>query len=106
MHRQLFCRIAEAIRSGEIGGEARLPSTRTMANLLGVSRNTVLAAYDALVADDLIRGEPGSGMRVNRGPVVAGMHAIGIQRLLREAHYPAQTISFTDPDGNPMYLNI
>jgi DNA-binding GntR family transcriptional regulator len=35
-----------------------------MAGLLGVSRNTVLAAYDDLAADDLVRGRQGAGMRV------------------------------------------
>ena len=43
--------------------QARLPSTRVMAGLLDVSRNTVVAAYDELAADDLARGERGSGMR-------------------------------------------
>lgn len=67
LQRQLYSRIAEAIRTGEIVRGARLPSTRSMANKLGVSRNTVLAAYDALVADELICGERGSGMRVSGG---------------------------------------
>ncbi len=106
LYRQLSCRIAEAIRDGELGCETRLPSTRLMADLLGVSRNTVLAAYDALVAGDLIRGERGSGMRVNGNRGVTGLHAVGLQRILREAGYPARTISFTDPDGNPVYLNF
>lgn len=106
LYRQLSCRIAEAIRGEEIDREARLPSTRLMANLLGVSRNTVLAAYDALMADDLIRGERGSGMRVNGKPGVTGMRAIGLRRVIREAGYPARTISFSDPDGNPLYLSF
>jgi len=44
LHRQIHLQIAQAIRSGSIQYEARLPSTRMMAGLLGVSRNTVLAA--------------------------------------------------------------
>jgi len=46
LHRQIHLQIAPAIRSGSIQYAARLPSTRMMAGLLGVSRNTVLAAYE------------------------------------------------------------
>lgn len=105
LHSQLYRQLAELLRDGEIDREARLPSTRAMAKLLGLSRNTVIMAYDALVADDLIRAKRGSGMRVNGEREVTGMRAIGLRRVIREARYPSRTISFTDPDGNSMYLN-
>lgn len=106
LQRQLYSRIAEAIRTGEIVRGARLPSTRSMANKLGVSRNTVLAAYDALVADELICGERGSGMRVSGGAETTGMQAIGLRRVLRDARYPVRAISLMDPDGNLLYVNF
>ncbi len=74
--------------------------------MLGVSRNTVTAAYDALAADDWIRGERGSCMRVNTNAVVRGFRSTGLGRVIRAARYPARTISFCDPDGNPIYLNF
>lgn len=40
---------------------SRLPSIRTLANDLGVSRNTVIEAYDRLVAQGIVRSRPGSG---------------------------------------------
>jgi DNA-binding GntR family transcriptional regulator len=105
LHAQLYEGIAQSISGGvELG--ARLPSTRTMAKLLGVSRNTVLAAYDLLVAENLIRGERGSGMRVNAGPGVDGIQAIRLRSVIREARYPTQTVSFTDPEGNSLYINL
>jgi GntR family transcriptional regulator/MocR family aminotransferase len=64
MQRQITRQIGAAIRGGEIPGGVRLPSSRAMARLLRVSRNTVLAAYDDLAADGLIRGERGAGMCV------------------------------------------
>ena len=51
LHRQIHSQITQAIRGGAIPGGVRLPSSRTMARLLGVSRNTVLTAFDDLAAD-------------------------------------------------------
>src|SRR5258708_39439300 len=51
LHRQIHDQIAQAIRGGAIDYAARLPSTRVMAGLLRVSRNTVVAAYEDLPAD-------------------------------------------------------
>ena len=55
LHRQVARQIGDAIRAGELSPEARLPSTRLLAQLLQISRNTVVAAYDELVAAGLIR---------------------------------------------------
>ncbi len=106
LHRQLSRQIAEAIRSGEIDVDARLPSTRVIAKLLSVSRNTALLAYDDLVAQDLIRGERGSGMRINGSGRPTGIRAVSLRGIIRRAGYPARTVPFTDPDGNPLYLNF
>jgi DNA-binding GntR family transcriptional regulator len=77
-----------------------------MARLLGVSRNTVLAAFDSLAADDLLRGERGAGMRVQNGAPVAEMTWFGLRRVIREAGYPARVVALTDPDGNPLYIHF
>jgi GntR family transcriptional regulator/MocR family aminotransferase len=50
LHGQIYEQAADAIRSGVVQHGTRLPSTRLMAKLLQVSRNTVLAAYDNLAA--------------------------------------------------------
>lgn len=102
LHRQIYSQIAQAIRSGAIQNQARLPSTRVMAQLLGVSRNTVLAAYDSLAADDLIRGERGAGMLVNGA--ARGLTPFAMRIVLRAARYPERVLVFTDPDGNFLYI--
>jgi len=80
-----------------------LPSTRLLARLLLVSRNTVLAAYEELAAEGLITGKPGAGMRVN-GP--AGVGRPRFHRVMREARYPERTAALQDCDGNPLLLNF
>lgn len=53
--------IRERIARGELRGGERLRSIRTLANDLAVSRNTVIEAYDRLMAKGLIRSRQGSG---------------------------------------------
>jgi DNA-binding transcriptional regulator YhcF (GntR family) len=101
LHRQIHRQIARAIRGGAVHNDARLPSTRVMAKLLDVSRNTVLAAYDDLAADGLLRGERGAGMRVNS----TAKASLGLRHVIRAAGYPARVLALTDPDGNPLLIN-
>lgn len=103
LHRQIHRQIAEAIRNGAIRHDARLPSTRFMAKLLRVSRNTVFAAYEELVSDDLIRGEPGSCMRVNRPAASAWF---SLRQVIQAARYPSGILAFDDPDGNSLYFRF
>jgi GntR family transcriptional regulator / MocR family aminotransferase len=58
---QVYQALRQAILSGEAGPGARLPSTRALARDLGVSRNTVLLAYDQLLAEGYLAGRRGSG---------------------------------------------
>jgi GntR family transcriptional regulator/MocR family aminotransferase len=53
-----------AIRRGWVGPGAKLPSTRALAGALGVSRNTVIAAYDELKSMGCVRGRRGGGIHV------------------------------------------
>ncbi|MFM2253034.1 MAG: hypothetical protein RJB68_1371 [Pseudomonadota bacterium] len=66
--RQLHECLRSAIRCGTLGGGARLPATRTLAHDLGVSRNTVLYAYDQLATEGFVLPD-------RRGTVVAGAAA-------------------------------
>lgn len=100
LHRQISTQIADAIRRGT-DESARLPSSRVLARLLGVSRNTVLTAYDELAADGLISGRRGAAMMVTRPST--GLP--DVLRLLRDAQYPSRTVTITDPDGTELYLN-
>jgi GntR family transcriptional regulator/MocR family aminotransferase len=99
IYRQLAAQLAAAIRRGELGG-AQLPSTRRLSQLLKISRNTVLAAYDDLAAAGLIETRAGSGTRVP-GPG----NVFAPPRVLRDAQYPVRTLRIRDLDGGSLYLN-
>jgi GntR family transcriptional regulator/MocR family aminotransferase len=101
LHRQIRRQIESAIRAGAAPG-SRLPSSRTLSRLLGVSRNTVLTAYDELAAEGLIAGRRGAAMLVAARGAVG---ALDLRRLLRDAQYPARTLSIGDPDGNVIDLS-
>lgn len=99
LHQQLKVQLAAAIAGRHRG--RRLPSTRVLAGLLDVSRNTVITAYEDLVADGMIEPRRGVGMVVSgvstqpRSPL----------RLLSETQYPARTITLSDPDGAAFYIS-
>ena len=63
-HRRIFQLIRHAILRHQLPGSAKLPSTRNLAVELGCSRNTVLAAYEQLLAEGYIVALTGSGSYV------------------------------------------
>ena len=65
LYRQLYEAYREAILSGQLGRGAQLPSTREVAAELGISRNTVLNAFEQLLAEGYTRGEVGAGTFVD-----------------------------------------
>ncbi|MFK8022545.1 MAG: PLP-dependent aminotransferase family protein [Ilumatobacter sp.] len=56
--------LREAIRSGRLDADSSLPSSRSLAADLGVSRSTVVAAYEQLTAEGYLESAHGSGTRV------------------------------------------
>ncbi len=61
---QLETGLREAIRSGRLRADTRLPSSRALAAELGVSRRLVVEAYEQLAAEGYILSRRGSGTRV------------------------------------------
>lgn len=104
LHRQIARQIQSAILAGEIRAGLRLPSTRAMATILRVSRNTVVAAYDELTAAGMIRALPGAGVRVNGTAPLSGMPLAGLSSLIEGARFPTNVLHIEDVDSNPLYL--
>ncbi len=67
LYRQLYEQVRRDILASTIPPGARLPSTRTLAADLGVSRTTVLCAFNQLIAEGCVVGRVGSGTRVAAG---------------------------------------
>ena len=63
--------LREAIRLGRLRPGSRLPSSRSLAADLGVSRGVVVAAYVQLVEERVLSSQTGSGTRVADSPHVA-----------------------------------
>jgi len=59
--RSLHHQLRAAIVNGELQAGLRLPATRKLAALAGVSRNTAVAAYDLLQSQGYITIHPGAG---------------------------------------------
>jgi GntR family transcriptional regulator/MocR family aminotransferase len=76
LSQQVYKALREAILSGKFSNGEKLPSTRDLAEQLGVSRTVVLLAYDQLLAEGFASGRAGSGTyvssavtRASSGPV-------------------------------------
>jgi GntR family transcriptional regulator/MocR family aminotransferase len=61
---QLYSHIRDAILCGRLRAGSRLPSSRTLASDLAVSRTTVLNAFDQLTAEGFLESRVGAGTRV------------------------------------------
>lgn len=82
LYDQIYRALRTAILSGRVTAGTRLPTTRALAAELGISRNTVVAAFDPLLAEGYVvsrvgagtfvapqvttRGEPGAGSATKR----------------------------------------
>lgn len=68
LFRQLHRALRTGIHDGIVPPGTRLPATRTLATELGVSRTTVLLAYEQLAAEGYLDGRRGSGSFVHDVP--------------------------------------
>ena len=62
---QIYRAVREAVLSSRLPAGSRLPSSRRLASELGVSRNTVLLAFDQLRSEGFLEGRHGAGSYVS-----------------------------------------
>ena len=65
---RIYQQLRAAIVDGRLRAGERLPATRELAGRLAVSRNTVAAAYERLVAEGFLVGRVGAGTYVCERP--------------------------------------
>lgn len=59
LYRQLYGGLRQAILNRTFAAGQRLPSTRDLAEQLGISRTVVVLAYDQLLAEGFVAGRTG-----------------------------------------------
>lgn len=64
LYRQIYEQIRNAVISRRLTAGTSVPASRALASSLGVSRITVLQAYDQLIAEGFLVSRRGSGTRV------------------------------------------
>ena len=62
---QLSAALQNCIQSGQVGNAEQLPSERQLADLLHLSRSTVVAAYEHLASEGWVSRRQGSGTHVS-----------------------------------------
>lgn len=67
--------LRDLVAAGDLLPGVRLPSERKLADELNVSRGTVVAAFDELRTDDVVRSRQGSGTVVAGAPLRVGSPA-------------------------------
>lgn len=68
LSRQLYQVLRERILDGRLASGIRLPASRDLATVLGISRNSVMRAFDQLYAEGFTEGRVGDGTYVARLP--------------------------------------
>ena len=74
LHASLTDRMRQLVQAGDLPAGVRLPSERILAHQLGVSRNTVAAAFECLRAEGVLASRRGSGNYVS----AAGLNVLAI----------------------------
>jgi GntR family transcriptional regulator/MocR family aminotransferase len=87
LHEQIERALRDDIRSGRLAGGARLPSTRGLAERLGVSRGVVSAAYGQLAAEGYILTRQGAPIRIARAIRAPVRHGPGPSLLPTFAYH-------------------
>jgi len=89
VYMQIRNQLREQILRGDLPSGTRLPSEREMARRLGVSRTTVVNAYDELMTEGLVQAHVGRGTIVVGPPAVWEGEAAPAQPINWQAHFTA-----------------
>jgi GntR family transcriptional regulator/MocR family aminotransferase len=65
LHRQLYEGLRGAILAAQVAPGTRLPSTRALAESLGISRSTIIASFAQLLSEGYLQATTGSGTFVS-----------------------------------------
>lgn len=101
---QISQQLTGEIIAGRLAPGAKLPGSRKMADLLGVNRNTIIAAYQELTMQGWLRQGSGSGTFVRKElPANTGQPDVKITIKPDPEHHPkrAEKYTYHFDDGQP-----
>ncbi len=107
--RQLYEQLREAIISRRLPAGTRLPATRLLAEELGCSRNTILGAFEQLIAEGYLEGRIGSGTYVAEAlpdeiTLPTGLGSVGSNApCTLELSRRGRLLSLTNPPRRDLY---
>ncbi len=96
LYRQIYEAIRHAILSGNLRPTAPLPATRLLSQQLGISRMTVVNAYDQLFAEGYLEAKTGAGTFVAAHLPEEFLQTSGVERREHQASSPARKVKFSD----------
>jgi len=108
LFRQVYRHARQAILDGTLTAGQRLPSSRDLAEQLGISRTVVVLAYDQLLAEGFVIGRGGSGTYVAEvlsAPPKTRASKPTEMRVTRFGSFAsaiASTLSFPEPRSTPL----
>jgi len=96
LSRQIYMQVRSAVLSGALRAGTRVPSSRVMAERLGVARASVVSAYEQLLAEGYVESRRGSGTFISNG--VAGLTDARrrAQRAIKRAAIVTSARAFPD----------
>ena len=86
LSQQLYQALRERVLDGRLCSGTRLPATRDLAAVLGLSRNSVVRAYDQLYAEGYIESRVGDGTYVTRLPKLSTQLSTGLYRGYQQVY--------------------
>lgn len=89
LFQQIYNGLRTAILSGQLEGGTRLPPTRDLAREMRVSRNTIVNAFEQLIAEGYLEGRTGAGTYVS--------HVLPEELLQIRPHGQARAKEATSP---------
>lgn len=92
LYRWLYGELRAAILDGRLQPAARLPATRDLASAYGLSRATIVTAFDQLKSEGYVEGRPGSGTYVSE---VLPEHLLDVSGPHVEGALPHRRISLS-----------
>jgi GntR family transcriptional regulator/MocR family aminotransferase len=100
LYRQIYEAIRQAILSGNLRPTTPLPATRFLSKELGVSRMTVINAYDQLFAEGYLEAKTGAGTFVAAHLPEEFLQTSGVERREHQESPAARKVNFSDYGKN------